>query len=322
MHTTLHAKVKGYIDFYDIKNEKIFIKGWCFHILYNNCNIRLKYLIKNNAESEFSEIFINNVVNDKRNEREDVVDFYNFTSKEKICCGWEFNLSEKNLKDIKLEMFIDNKWCAIFEFNNSIIEKMNTINKFACKHAFKHIPSFVVVDNFYDDVDSVRKFALSQHFQYNPDYHKGKRTNETFKFDEVKERFESILNCKIKNWNDYGVSGCFQYCVGGDQLVYHYDIQEYAAIIFLTPDAPPQTGTSFYRSKHTKKMRFKQNEYDTVFRHGFLDSTEFDLVDVVGNVYNRVVLFDAQMFHAASNYFGNTINNGRLFQIFFFDLEK
>ena len=128
MHTTLHAKVKGYIDFYDIKNEKIFIKGWCFHILYNNCNIRLKYLIKNNAESEFSEIFINNVVNDKRNEREDVVDFYNFTSKEKICCGWEFNLSEKNLKDIKLEMFIDNKWCAIFEFNNSFIEKMNTIN--------------------------------------------------------------------------------------------------------------------------------------------------------------------------------------------------
>jgi hypothetical protein len=92
-------------------------------------------------------------------------------------------------------------------------------------------------------------------------------------------------------------------------------------LLFLTPNAPPQTGTTFYRSKNTgKKKIFDDAENSVVFKNGYLDSTEFEVVDVVGNVYNRLVLFDAKMFHAASNYFGKTLENGRLFQIFFFDL--
>jgi hypothetical protein len=184
----------------------------------------------------------------------------------------------------------------------------------------QQIPSFVVVDNVYDDPDAVREFALKQTFQYHPDYHKGQRTNEVFRFPGLKEMFENALGRKIKNWEKYGTNGCFQSCVAGDQLVYHYDIQQYAGIIFLTKDAPPQTGTTFYRSRHTKTMKLNGDSH-IIFKNGFLDSTEFDVVDVVGNVYNRLVLFDARMIHAASNYFGNSVQNGRLFQLFFFDLE-
>jgi hypothetical protein len=64
-----------------------------------------------------------------------------------------------------------------------------------------------------------------------------------------------------------------------------------------------------------------KEEYNKVFKNGFLDSTEFDIVDVVGNVYNRLILFDSQQIHSASTYFGNNLNNGRLFQLFFFDLD-
>jgi hypothetical protein len=64
------------------------------------------------------------------------------------------------------------------------------------------------------------------------------------------------------------------------------------------------------------------NDFHVIFKTGFLDGTQFDVVDVVGNKYNRLVLFDAQLIHAASEYFGNSIENGRLFQMFFFDLEK
>jgi hypothetical protein len=59
-----------------------------------------------------------------------------------------------------------------------------------------------------------------------------------------------------------------------------------------------------------------------VFKNGFLDSTEFEMVDTVGNVYNRIVLFDAKMIHAASCYFGTNLQNGRLFQLFFFDIDN
>ena len=68
-------------------------------------------------------------------------------------------------------------------------------------------------------------------------------------------------------------------------------------------------------------MKVSGAEHGQVIKNGYLDSTEFDLVDVVGNVYNRLVLFDAQVIHAASTYFGTTKENGRLFQLFFFDLE-
>ena len=71
----------------------------------------------------------------------------------------------------------------------------------------------------------------------------------------------------------------------------------------------------------TKKMKVDNGESNIVFQNGFLDSTQFEVVDVVGNVYNRLVLFDAQFIHAASCYFGHTSSNGRLFQLFFFDFE-
>jgi len=89
----------------------------------------------------------------------------------------------------------------------------------------------------------------------------------------------------------------------------------------LTPDAPPESGTTFYRSKYTKNMKVK-GDYDQVFRTGVLDPSQFDVVDVVGNKYNRLVLFDAQLLHAASSYFGDSIENGRLFQLFFFDVGE
>jgi len=310
MHGTLNDNVKGFIDSFDKKDGAIYLTGWCFHNLYNDCETRLKYNVHGN---DTIEQFIYNIKHDN-NKREDVVNSYKFTSNDKLMCGWNFKITCKNAKNIELEMFFDEKWNTIFTFKKYLSD-YNVENN----HCY--IPSFVVVDNFYDDVDSVRKIALSQTFEYHTAYHKGKRTEQVFLFEGLKESFEGILNCKIKDWHQYGVNGCFQICVGGDQLVYHVDGQEYAGIIFLTPDAPPQTGTTFYRSKNTKKMKLQGDDSKIVFKHGYLDSTEFEVVDVVGNLYNRLVLFDSKMFHAASTYFGTNLENGRLFQLFFFDLE-
>ena len=314
MHETKNPSVKGYIDLFIYENDsEIYLEGWCFHIFFPDCEIRLKYF---NDETE--EILYNNSF-DKT--RKDVVDSYN--KPEIINCGWKFMVKKKSEKmpiNFQLEMMFENTWNLIFTFEK--YEKKDRLENNIIKK--KHyIPSFVVIDHFYENPDSIRKYALSQEFSYHPEYHKGKRTNKTFRFDGLKENFEDILGNKIKNWDYYTVNGCFQYCISGDQLVYHRDGQEYAGILFLTPDAPPQSGTSFYRSKHTKKNKTENDdEFNIVFKNGFLDSTEFEVVDVVGNMYNRLVLFDAQMIHAASTYFGNTLENGRLFQLFFFDLEK
>lgn len=306
MHKTSNDSVKGMVDVFKYYGNT-YARGWCFHVDNKLFDLRIKYFLK--------DVHVENIKSLTYLPRKDVSNHYN--TPEVTNCGWEFEINNEDnkLTELYLEIFFDDEWREVFKFNVPYF----TGNFYETN---KKTPSFIVMDNFYKNPDEVRNFALSKEFMYHPDYHKGKRTDQVFKFPGLKEKMEDILGCKIINWDSYGVNACFQYCIGGDQLVYHYDKQEYAAIIFLTPNAPPQTGTTFYRSKNTKSRIFAEIEFNDVFKHGFLDPTEFEVVDVVGNVYNRIVLFNAQMFHAASNYFGNTLENGRLFQIFFFDLEK
>ena len=295
MHETLSSDVKAYVD---MSNPTGPSTGWCYHVTKGVLPLRLR--------SDKSTVSVQVV------EREDVSSFFN--KPEIKMCGWIAAAVESGACD--LEMLIDEVWTPVLNLRSSLqdLVQVNLCTPYS-------LPTFVVVDNFYTNPDGIREFALRQNFQENPQYHKGKRCiNGAFRFPGLKEQFEKILNVKIDNFNKYETNGCFQYCIAGEQAVFHSDHQQYAGVLFLTPDAPPQTGTRFYRSKVTKKMKTKLDEYGAVYKTGHLDSTQFDEVDVVGNLYNRIVLFDARLIHAAPLYFGTDVNNGRLFQLFFFDV--
>ena len=292
MHETLDINIKSYIDDIQIVNNEIVLKGWIFHILKPISSLRI---------IGSQEIIISNLYS-----RDDVCKFY--SRKELQVVGWECKYPI--VETIWLEALINNRWIRVLKLWSNVNTSISNLDK-----------SFVVVDNFYQDPDSIREFALRCDFVLHPSAHKGRRTDNVYLFPGLKESFERILGKKIKDWTRYGTNGCFQYCIGGDQLVYHCDTQTYAGIIYLTPDAPPESGTSLYRSKITKKMKTSPEDDSIVFKNGFLDPSMFDLVDVVGNVYNRLILFDAKFIHAASSYFGNNKENGRLFQLFFFDFE-
>jgi hypothetical protein len=113
--------------------------------------------------------------------------------------------------------------------------------------------------------------------------------------------------------------------ISGTPSVYHCDSQRWAAIIFLTPDAPPESGTSFYRHKNTKVFHNSQIDWnatqglDVFNQKTFLDGTPYETLDTVANVFNRLVIFDGGLIHSGINYFGWDIPSSRLFHIFFFD---
>ena len=176
-----------------------------------------------------------------------------------------------------------------------------------------------VVDNFYSDPYAVREYALKQEFKPEIEYFKGSRSLDQYFVPGTKEAFERIMGIKIREWESHGMCGRFQYCTAQDPLVYHHDSQTWAAMIYLNPDAPYCTGTSLYASKNGARRTSDPNFTDNVFAGGFYDETKFELVDSIGNVFNRLFIFDAQNIHAASKYFGQTKEDSRLFHIFFFD---
>lgn len=181
----------------------------------------------------------------------------------------------------------------------------------------------IVVDNFYKNPDKVRKFALNQEYidgGFGIGYI-GHRTNKQFLFPGLKESFEDILGKKVTAWESHSMNGRFQYCTEGQPLVYHCDDQAWAGMLFLTPNAPYESGTTFWAIKNSDIRDKYHKEIARGFRAGSqnLDKTLYEPVDKVGNIYNRLVLFDASLIHSASEYFGWNRNNGRLWHMFFFD---
>ena len=202
---------------------------------------------------------------------------------------------------------------------SKVNEQDQTIRIFSVNENLK--PRLWIVDNFYKDPYAIREFALNQEFEENIDYYKGNRTKKQYIIPGTKESFEKIIGKKITKWTEtHGMCGRFQYCTAQDNLVYHCDGQTLAGMIYLTPDAPYSCGTSLFAHKRTGLRNENDFEDVNVFEEtGFYDRSKFDLVDTAGNVFNRLVIFDAKCIHSANEYFGTDITNSRLFHLFFFD---
>ena len=204
-----------------------------------------------------------------------------------------------------------------------------TSNKFSIKNSEDR--RFIVIDNFYEDPEAVREFALEQMY-FDGEGAVGCRTRKQFLFEGVKEKFEEALNYKISDhtdngfgWKDQGINGRFQSCKGGTPQVFHCDSQRWAGVLYLTPNAPVQSGTSFYQHKgekifHNSQIDWEGGQGERVFNQNtFVDPTPYERIDTVGNVFNRLVLFDGGLIHSGNDYFGWDIPSSRLFQIFFFE---
>jgi hypothetical protein len=181
-----------------------------------------------------------------------------------------------------------------------------------------------IVDNFYENPDEVREFALKQEY-VEGGFGRGfigRRTEEQFLFPGLKERFEGIMGRKITKWKEYGMNGRFQVAWAGEPLVYHCDDQKWGGMLYLTPNAPYSCGTTLYAHKQTRARNYYEEGWDIAWKDipgdPHLDGTPWEPVDVLGNVYNRLVIFDASCIHSASQYFGTVMDNSRLWQMFFF----
>lgn len=331
-HASLRDGVRCHTDVSTNENG-LTIKGWLFGEGEDVKDIQIR---KENLKGNYcscticSGYCINEKLNIKRTERKDVENFYDpIEPLGKI--GYEITCDDKIKVGEKLYLecnTIKNKTFKVFE----VIEVKPSLG------VNDVIPGIIAIDNFYNDPMAVRELALQQDFQPS-EYHKGKRTKFKLTVPGVKEKIESVLGRRITDWDSQAHNTVFQSCTSSDPLVYHYDHQDYAAMIFLTPDAPPECGTTFYRHKketwldrelEVGKNNVKDEKHKQELEHSligskhddFLDGTKWEVTDSLGNKFNRFVMFDSKQIHAASKYFGSSVETGRLFQMFFFNIEK
>jgi hypothetical protein len=183
----------------------------------------------------------------------------------------------------------------------------------------------IIVDNFYTNVMGTRDFILTQDFPVKGNYPGGR--TKSYATDQIKDTFEKIIGKKITYFSTEPTSynGAFQYTTKDMVSWIHRDATDYAALIYLTPNAPVDSGTGFFRHIETGLEEVEYNTPKDIQKQLDTDSNKMDkweMVDYVGNKFNRLVLFRGTRSHRSMKYFGDTKHDGRLFQVFFFNVEN
>lgn len=193
----------------------------------------------------------------------------------------------------------------------------------------------IVIDNFYNNPQDTRNYILTQEFTVRGNY-PGQRTisyaNKELK--EIIQEYVKPFGGKITDFpmpkedgSDAGTiyNGAFQFTTSRDRSWVHVDgFNNWAGVLFMTPNAPLSAGTAFYSFQDgtscKRDMEILENkaEIDKYSQ----DLTKWNQVDNAGNVFNRLILFNSNRFHMSMDYFGDSKENGRLFQVFFFSTER
>jgi hypothetical protein len=194
----------------------------------------------------------------------------------------------------------------------------------------------IVIDNFYKNPHETRKYILTQEFSVRGNY-PGQRT-VSYATQHLKDIIQGYVmpfggkitdfpipdeNNNNSNANIY--NGSFQYTTSRDRSWVHIDgYNNWGGVLYMTPNAPLSSGTAFYKfndgSECQRDQDILENKTDTDTYSQ--DMTKWQLVDRAGNVFNRLILFNSKRFHMSMDYFGDSKENGRLFQVFFFSTEK
>ena len=196
-------------------------------------------------------------------------------------------------------------------------------------------PSFLIVkDNFYKNPTSVYEAALQATF-YEPEHVTGYRSTEVYHEKGIKAKLEKLLGIKITRWDIDPVeeNGVFYQGLSQGKKKeipgIHSDepYNDITIVIYLTPNIPPDCGTSLWMHKQTglrnpvtkadaRKMKMKVTDLRNQLEWESKKRSKWVEIDRAGYQYNRMVAYPSGMFHSATNHFGGDLENGRIYQTF------
>jgi hypothetical protein len=216
----------------------------------------------------------------------------------------------------------------------------------------RRYPNFCI-DDFFENPDDVREFALS--LEYFPSC--GARPGKSSKslhlvdkvfYDKFCEKIFSIFYDFNRGRTDWKLGTFFQLTdsldenknSGLNKSWIHADlITEFAGVIYLNKNPSDNTGTSLYNVKNLDKFleiwdnyeQLQQNPRHKFYKDGVvvenydeevtMNNSFFEETVSFKNVYNRLVAYDGGVWHGAQGYYAE--KEPRLTQVFFvYDIES
>jgi len=172
----------------------------------------------------------------------------------------------------------------------------------------------LICDNFFESVDELRKMALSLNYTTHEEMDretksigwKGSRSKKLMSYDKVFLYMceQKIMKAVKEYFNDKKLYMNSYFHLTFDHTKncipnfgfekYHKDSVLYAGVVYLTPDAPKEAGTSILNGNENKIFNAE-------------------------NIYNRLICYPGNYIHAVSDTFGDTKENARLTLSFFID---
>jgi hypothetical protein len=191
----------------------------------------------------------------------------------------------------------------------------------------------LVVDDFFEDPDYIRQFALSQEYNQISQAYPGKRTAPLYELDE--DLFQSIINrffglfyeTNSEDPYQWNATAYFQQVEDKfvDGWIHRDEDALMTGIVYLNEDYQSDAGTSIYVRKSGSEI-INSDIKEKFFRGDISyeeskpaqdeNNAQFEEVINLKNRYNRFVAFDSNRYHGA-NQFNTQSNEPRLTLIFF-----
>jgi Family of unknown function (DUF6445) len=199
----------------------------------------------------------------------------------------------------------------------------------------------MVIDDFYPDPDQIRRRALKMTYTEPEDF-TGWRTR-AYQPRGIRQRIEKRFRLRIKYWEEdldaiECCNGVFfsSFSTGGhaERVGVHYDVPPtwVMFLIYLTPHAPFDAGTSLWQHRATglvarptrkdsERLEIPLKKLGEILERDLHDRRRWREIDRVGNVYNRAVMFPGGFLHSATMHFGSSLKTGRIYQSFHFPVD-
>lgn len=190
----------------------------------------------------------------------------------------------------------------------------------------------IVINEFYSNPFEIRDQALSMAPFPVVNELPGQRTFGVPEEQslQLKIQFEKILNTRITEWSQFRKryeknNTAFQLITKNETNWIHHDDTDWAGVLYLSPEPDVTSGTGFFTHRQSGVYCWDPERPETDFNYSDDkdDFSKWDLNLEVKNKFNRLVLYKSKLYHSSMTPgFGSNYMDGRLTQVFFFDVEK